>query len=50
MSTMHQHALDRLRAVQHAEPAPPLPGAHDLAELRTARTFFRRLRSRLGRP
>ncbi|MFI6155837.1 hypothetical protein ACIBCA_24490 [Kitasatospora sp. NPDC051170] len=34
MNALQQHLLDSHRAARHGEPAPPLPGTHDLAVLR----------------
>ncbi|MEV5008927.1 hypothetical protein ACNPQM_43350 [Streptomyces sp. NPDC056231] len=36
MNALQQHLFDSYRAAQHAEPAPPVPGAHDVAVLRAA--------------
>ncbi|MFI6686099.1 hypothetical protein [Streptomyces sp. NPDC050485] len=41
MDAMQQHMIDRYRAAQHAEPAPPLPGTHDVATLRELRDYRR---------
>ncbi|MFJ1792704.1 hypothetical protein [Kitasatospora griseola] len=41
MNALHQHLLDSARAAHHGEPAPPLPGTHDLATLRAALTHHR---------
>ncbi|WP_199823393.1 hypothetical protein [Streptomyces sp. NRRL WC-3742] len=34
MNALQQHLLDSHRAARQGEPAPPLPGTHDLAVLR----------------
>ncbi|MBO1416663.1 hypothetical protein [Streptomyces sp. FH025] len=36
MNALQQHLFDSYRAAQHAEPAPPAPGTHDVAVLRAA--------------
>ncbi|WMX46429.1 hypothetical protein RGF97_18485 [Streptomyces roseicoloratus] len=41
MNALHQHLLDSYRAARHGEPAPPVPGAHDVTALRTARDAHR---------
>ncbi|PJN25393.1 hypothetical protein [Kitasatospora sp. CB02891] len=46
MNALHQHLLDSARAAHHGEPAPPLPGTHDLATLRAALTHHRETRHR----
>ncbi|MFE2107282.1 hypothetical protein ACFXAF_15605 [Kitasatospora sp. NPDC059463] len=50
MNALHQHLLDSYRAARHAEPAPPLPGTHDLAALRSARDHRRFEAVLAGRP
>ncbi|MFB7911320.1 hypothetical protein ACFXPX_15105 [Kitasatospora sp. NPDC059146] len=50
MNALHQHLLDSYRAAQHAEPAPPAPGTHDLAVLRAARDHRRFEAVVAGRP
>ncbi|MFF8775196.1 hypothetical protein [Kitasatospora sp. NPDC015120] len=50
MNALHQHLLDSYRAARHAEPAPPLPGTHDLAVLRSARDHRRFEAVLAGRP
>ncbi|MEV7119473.1 hypothetical protein [Kitasatospora griseola] len=46
MNALHQYLLDSARAAHHGEPAPPLPGTHDLATLRAALTHHRETRHR----
>ncbi|MFF2119428.1 hypothetical protein ACFVXH_19085 [Kitasatospora sp. NPDC058184] len=45
MNALQQHLLDSHRAAQRGEPAPPLPGTHDLAVLRAVAG---RVRAALG--
>nr|WP_223245555.1 hypothetical protein [Streptomyces sp. CBMA156] len=47
---MHQHLFDSYRAAQRDEPAPPLPGTHDVAVLRAARDHRRFEAVLAGRP
>ncbi|MFJ9697362.1 hypothetical protein [Kitasatospora sp. NPDC101183] len=42
MNALQQQLLDSHRAARHGEPAPPLPGTHDLAVLRTVLDRIRR--------
>ncbi|MFJ5927685.1 hypothetical protein ACIQF6_34325 [Kitasatospora sp. NPDC092948] len=44
MNALHQHLLDSSRAARHGEPAPPLPGTHDVAALRAALAHHREAR------
>ncbi|KIQ66558.1 hypothetical protein TR51_03085 [Kitasatospora griseola] len=44
MNALHQYLLDSARAAHHGEPAPPLPGTHDLATLRAALSHHRETR------
>ncbi|MFC8509042.1 hypothetical protein ACFU3J_17085 [Streptomyces sp. NPDC057411] len=46
MNALHQYLFDSYRAAQHRTPAPPVPGTHDLAVLRTT---LRRILRRPGR-
>ncbi|GAB7184267.1 hypothetical protein ATKI12_4098 [Kitasatospora sp. Ki12] len=50
MNALHQHLVDSYRAAQHGEPAPPVPGTHDLAVLRAARDRRRFEAVLAGRP
>ncbi|MFD7981098.1 hypothetical protein [Streptomyces sp. NPDC059071] len=50
MNALHQHLLDSYRAGRHGEPAPPVPGTHDLAALRAARDDHRFASVLAGRP
>ncbi|MFF1476550.1 hypothetical protein ACFVYD_03000 [Streptomyces sp. NPDC058301] len=61
MDAIQQHMLDTYRAARLQEPAPPLPGTHDVRTLRELRDYRRfeavvhghlatgRLRAALGR-
>ncbi|MEV7603413.1 hypothetical protein AB0O91_39195 [Kitasatospora sp. NPDC089797] len=50
MNALQQHLLDSYRAAQQGEPAPPVPGTHDLAVLRAAREHRRFEAVLAGRP
>ncbi|WP_380282779.1 hypothetical protein [Kitasatospora purpeofusca] len=50
MDALQQHLLDSYRAARRAEPAPPVPGAHDVAALRAARDHRRFAAVLAGRP
>ncbi|MFI8963612.1 hypothetical protein ACIGO8_16035 [Streptomyces sp. NPDC053493] len=41
MNALHQYLFDSYRAAQHGDPAPPVPGAHDVAALRAVRDHHR---------
>ncbi|MFI8517862.1 hypothetical protein ACIGEZ_08580 [Streptomyces sp. NPDC085481] len=50
MNALHQYLFDAYRAALHDEPAPPVPGTHDLAALRAARDHRRFEAVLAGRP
>ncbi|MET8544546.1 hypothetical protein ABZW03_28475 [Kitasatospora sp. NPDC004799] len=50
MNALQQHLFDSYRAAQHAEPAPPAPGTHDVEVLRAARDRRRFEAVLVGRP
>ncbi|MFF2744002.1 hypothetical protein ACFVVA_00510 [Kitasatospora sp. NPDC058048] len=50
MNALQQHLFDSYRAAQHAEPAPPAPGTHDIAVLRAVRDHRRFEAVLAGRP
>ncbi|MGW8355914.1 hypothetical protein [Streptomyces wedmorensis] len=50
MNAMHQYLFDAYRAARLGEPAPPVPGTHDVAVLRSARDRRRFARVLAGRP
>ncbi|GAA1401791.1 hypothetical protein GCM10009639_44580 [Kitasatospora putterlickiae] len=50
MNALHQHLLDSYRAARNGEPAPPVPGAQDVAALRAARDHRRFEAVLAGRP
>ncbi|MFB6838482.1 hypothetical protein [Streptomyces sp. NPDC056361] len=50
MNALHQYLFDTYRAARLGEPAPPEPGAHDVAVLRALRDRRRFERVLAGRP
>ncbi|MEX0169583.1 hypothetical protein [Streptomyces sp. LMG1-1-1.1] len=50
MNALHQYLFDTYRAARLGEPAPPEPGAHDVAVLRAVRDRRRFERVLAGRP
>ncbi|MFE9536925.1 hypothetical protein [Streptomyces sp. NPDC006691] len=41
MDAMQQHMIDRYRAARLGEPAPPVPGTHDVVTVRGMRDYRR---------
>ncbi|WP_328944037.1 hypothetical protein OG259_23395 [Streptomyces sp. NBC_00250] len=50
MNALHQYLFDTYRADRLGEPAPPAPGTHDVAVLRSVRDRRRFERVMAGRP
>ncbi|WP_426364502.1 hypothetical protein [Streptomyces sp. E-08] len=50
MNALHQYLFDSYRAASLGDPAPPVPGTHDVAVLRALRDHRRFERVVAGRP
>ncbi|MFG3285995.1 hypothetical protein [Streptomyces sp. NPDC048111] len=50
MDAMQQHMIDSYRAARLGEPAPPVPGTHDMAAFRALRDQRRFEAVLAGRP